>query len=156
MRIHLKIPESRYVETRRLVEWISEGVDGNGQPIERRIPQKKVREFNKVLGFVAGGMYYLNLKQLTFLCIDKENDVYRDSYGHKVIAVKERFPCFDSYDHLHEKRYYRWYYFVDKKRLVCVYYKDEGKTIEVSEDVDALPERAWEKMQKAGWLEESW
>lgn len=82
MRICLKDnPNSIFVETRRRVEWINDETGSDGEPLKRRIPQKKKREFHKIFGFIAGGMYYICLRQMALWCIDRENDVYRDSYG---------------------------------------------------------------------------
>ncbi|MCH5191682.1 MAG: hypothetical protein J1F23_05905 [Oscillospiraceae bacterium] len=146
-------PSIEFVETDKLAEWISEETDEMGQPLYRRIPCEKTDKFLKEIGFEAAGKTYTKLKKLTAICIDKEKSLYKDTFGRRVFVYRERFPCFDSFDFLHENRYYNWFYILSDDRLTCVYCKDEQKEIEVTEDVRTVPKGVWEKMQRCGILD---
>lgn len=149
-----KKPDTKFVQTDRLIDWISREADEQGHPLICRTPQPKVNKFPKLAGFLAAGSYYLTLGSLTKTTVDKDKNLYRDHLGRLVLAVQERFPCFDSYDYEHENRYYRWFYLIHKERLTCVYYADESMAIEVTEDVRVINKRAWEAMVSAGILQD--
>ena len=40
-------------------------------------------------------------------------------------------------------------------KLNCVYYEDESKFIEVTEDVESLRKESWKEMKACGFLDES-
>jgi len=101
--------------------------------------------------FWAAGRPYTSIKQLCAQKLDEQGHVCRDIYGREVFAEWERFPCFDSYDYLYENRYYRWFYIRSGDRLTCVYYADERKQIEITEDVKKLPERCWKAIREHKW-----
>lgn len=149
-----KKPDTKYVETDRLIDWISQETDGQGQPLRNHIPKPKKEIFPKFIGFCAAGRCYFSLKALTAVVIDENKGLYKDIFGRRVLAVKERFPCFDSYDYQYEKRYYRWFYLIYKNRLTCVYYEDESNVIEVTKDVRLIKERTWKAMVDAGVLQD--
>jgi hypothetical protein len=58
---------------------------------------------------------------------------YRDIYGQKVLYFRERFPCFDAYDRLHENRYYHWYAICHEGGVTLVYTQDEKPGAQVHE-----------------------
>lgn len=148
-----KKPDTKFVMTDRLIDWVSPETDAEGRPVCCRVPEPQKREYPGRLGFTAAGLPYPSTHALTALPVDREKGLYRDIYGRKVLTVKERFPCFDSSDFLYENRYYRWAYFVSRERLICVYWQDEGGATEVTEDVRVVPVRSWEAMTQAGLIE---
>lgn len=149
-----KKANTHFVETDRLIDWVSRKTDSHGNPLYCRTPKPKVHKFLKFPIFFAAGMPYIFLKELTIFAIDKENDLYRDIFGRRVLLVTERFPCFDSYDFLYDNRYYRWYYLTHRGRLTCVYSEDGHLLIEVTEDVQVIKERAWKAMVRAGLIQD--
>jgi hypothetical protein len=62
--------------------------------------------------------------------------IHRDIHGRRVLYLSERFPCFDSWDYLCEKRYYHWYFVAHEAGVAMVYTKDEWNEIEVVENID--------------------
>ena len=69
-------------------------------------------------------------------------------YGRTVLALRERFPCFDSSDLLYEHRYFRWFYLFQDGKLTCVYHTDESHTVTVTEDVLDIEDQCWREMQE--------
>lgn len=59
---------------------------------------------------------------------------YRDVYGRRVLYFRERFPCFDVYDRMHENRYYHWYVIRHKGGVTIVYVEDEKPGVQVCEN----------------------
>ena len=147
-----KKPDTRFVQTDCLIDWVSREKDGEGQPTRCRIPEPGIRLFPRA-GFIVAGTPYPVVRALTMWKRDEERGLYTDIYGRHVLLVKERFPCFDSNDDLYEDRYCRWAYLIRKECLICVYWKDEGNTIEVTEDVRVIKERAWKAMEQAGVIQ---
>ncbi len=96
--------------------------------------------------FTAAGKIYLTPTQLK-THKDGELDgvlyrgykvpVYRDCHGRRVLYFRERFPCFDSYDRLHENRYYHWYAIENVGKVTLVYTEDEKPGAQVHEDYQA-------------------
>lgn len=148
-------PSRKFVDTTRDVVWISEETDEKGQPLFMRIPEERKTKYEQGKGFQVGEYHYSSVEQLTSRCIDEEKKIYQENYGHTVIEIEERFPCFDSYDFMYENRYYHWIYFVADNKLNCVYYEDESKFIEVTEDVESLRKESWKEMKACGFLDES-
>ena len=145
VRCRLAEKESKvFVETGRLVFW--EGPKGT------RAPRPVKRDYGCLGLFRAGKLPYLHVKQLLALPMGK--GLYRDGYGRRVLAYKERFPCFDSYDRANEKRYYHWAYLVCAGRLICVYFEDENRCVTVTEDVAEVPGEHYEAMRDAGLVTE--
>lgn len=97
-------------------------------------------------GFVAGGKVYRNLQQLTAQETDIQ-DLYRDIYGREVLYLRERFPCFDSFDYLHENRYFRWFYLLAEGTLTEVYFEDERPTVTVTENIQDVRQQWRDKIQ---------
>ena len=116
-----------------------------------RTPEESKRAFPYPGAFQAGGRPYLSVNQLCAKKLDEDGHICQDVYGRDVFAEWERFPCFDSYDYLHEHRYYRWFYIRNNDQLTCVYYTDERNKIEVTEDVKKLPRRCWEAIDECKW-----
>ena len=93
--------------------------------------------------FTAAGKFYWNVKQLTHRQIGeyqsewcfRPNPIYEDIHGRKVIALRERFPCFDTSDFLHEDRYYRWYYIKHDDGIALVYTVDGKIEVHVCNDI---------------------
>lgn len=131
-----------YVNIKYAVQWkLTEG--------SVRIPEPAEKAVSEPGNFTAAGKHYTGVHQL---CAEKTGECsFRDIYGRDVFAHKERFPCFDSYDYLNEDRYYRWFYIRENGKLCCVYYADQRKTLEVTEDVRFLKDDAWKAMQEVKW-----
>ena len=103
-----------------------------------RMPAPKKTTYLLLTGFHAAGKHYRNIQQLSD-AVD----------GLNVIAFRERFPCFDSYDYLHEDRYFRWFFLRGQGTLTMVYYADRSKNVEVTEDVAEIKQWQWEELRKA-------
>lgn len=100
--------------------------------------------------FIAAGRPYLTPSQLKAKA-DGELDgvlyrgykvpVFRDSFGRKVLYFRERFPCFDVYDSMHENRYYHWFAILHEGGVALVYIEDEKPGTQVQENYrpDARP-----------------
>ena len=82
--------------------------------------------------FIAAGRRYISERQLIALKTETER-VHTDAYGRTVLALRERFPCFDSYDYLYEDRYYRWYFIVHDGALTLVRTQDDRLEYAVTE-----------------------
>ncbi len=124
------------------LKWVSPETTDQGLPVTERIPVPVKTTYPLLTGFKAAGKYYSSLRQLT--ATEEAPQLCRDKHGREVVCVKELFPCFDSYDYLHEHRYYRWFFLRCEDRLTMVYFQDEGKTVEVTEDVSKVKDWQWE------------
>ena len=133
------------------LKWVNPEVDDQGLPAIELFSTPRKTTFPLLTGFIAGGKHYTRISQLT--ARDVKPGLYRDVHGREVICLKERFPCFDSYDFLHENRYYRWFFLRHSNKLTMVYCQDEGKTIEVTEDVSQIKAWQWEDIRKLWNLE---
>ena len=93
--------------------------------------------------FIAGGKPYLHEKQLIHKQIGeykgkwnvKPTPIYEDIHGRRVIALYERFPCFDSYDFLYENRFFNWYFIKADNKIALVYTVDDSNKIEICDDL---------------------
>ena len=94
----------------------------------------------------AAGREYTDVSQLTARREDEHGPWATDRYGRYVLAVSERFPCFDSADYLYENRYFRWFLLCLDGKFICVYHTDETDTVTVTEDVLDLEEPCWKKI----------
>lgn len=83
------------------------------------------------------GRFYISPSQLT-VKLDKQGIWRKDCYGCEVFCVKERFPCFDSSDFLHEKRFCRWLFLRENRKLHRVFYSDKQLLLSVTDDVRFL------------------
>ena len=70
-------------------------------------------------GFILDGKQYKTLEDLCHTEVARVTDDefnlvwhYSDIYGRKVIYHRERVPCFDEHDRLHDNRHWNWFYFV--------------------------------------------
>lgn len=135
------------------VLWVSREKSSDGGPYFVRNPEEETTEYPKTTGFSAAGKKYLSLRQLTAET-EERNNWCRDCYGREVFCVKERFPCFDSYDYLHENRYYRWFFLRENGKLTRVHYADGQNSIYVTEDVLYLETNCWDEMKKLDWFSE--
>lgn len=84
---------------------------------------------------------------------EQEGDWGEDLYGRKVLCVKERFPCFDSYDFLYDDRCFRWYFIRKGNSISRVFSADGQNRIYVTEDVQDVDRRVWEKMIETGFCQ---
>lgn len=116
-----------------------------------RIPEETRKEFPYPGVFVAAGRTYPSWKAL---CVsqDETGHFCKDLYGRDVFYIRERFPCFDSFDYANETRYYRWFFLREKGRLTRIYYADERNKIQITEDVRNLENSCRQQMQELGWL----
>lgn len=93
--------------------------------------------------FIAAGRPYLAAAQLKAKEAGEMDGVfyrgfkvpvYRDTYGRRVLYFRERFPCFDSYDRIHENRHYHWYAIDCGDTVTLVYTQDEKPGEQVHEN----------------------
>lgn len=115
-----------------------------------RIPEEQDSFFPYPGSFTAAGRTYPNWQAL---CVEQEaGPLCRDIYGREVFCISRLFPCFDSYDYLHETRRYRWFFIREKGILTRVYYSDGRHKIQVTEDVRDLEDLCREQMEQYGWI----
>lgn len=127
----------RFVPSSTKLQWVNGDTLRDPQPAKTTYPLRE--------GFTAAGKHYLDLASLSA----EASGTPRDIYGREVLHFKERFPCFDSYDYLHEHRYYHWFYIFDSSRLTEVYYADERQEIQVTEDVAEISNKWWSAIEEA-------
>ena len=135
------------------LEWVSRETDGEGAPLRTRTPEPRIQTMSKN-AFTAMGKTYGAPHQLAYKWEDKYGPWALDRYGRAVLAVAERFPCFDSSDYLYENRYFRWFLLCDDGKFTCVYHTDGTDTVTVTEDVLDLEEPCWKKIQREKCFEE--
>ena len=131
--------------------WVSEETDLEGQPIFIRESCESTNKQSAELPFTAAGKVYRNLGQLSPQNVIDGIDT--DIYGRLVLCYRERFPCFDSYDYLHEHRYYRWFFLKEDGKLTRIYTADESGWIFVTEDAENIENKCTELLKKYGWVE---
>ena len=119
--------------------------------LREELPEETKKEFLYPGIFTAAGRAYPSWKAL---CVEQDETGHfcKDIYGRDVFCMSERFPCFDSFDYANETRRYRWFFLKEKGKLTRVYYADERKKIQVTEDVRDLENNCREQMQQLGWL----
>lgn len=133
------------------LKWVNAAGKGGDGANEERIPSETTRTYTDGKPFRAAGRDYASLEQLT--AVKDERGVWcRDVYGREVFCVAERFPCFDSYDFLYEKRCYRWFYIREQGKLTCIYHIDEAETFTVTEDMEMLGQNSWNCMLSEGYV----
>lgn len=115
-----------------------------------RLPQQTSKKYSGIGGFDAAGKHYFSIRQL---CAESdEQGVWcRDTYGRRVFCVRERFPCFDSYDYLNENRFYRWWFIREGNVLTRIHVTDGQGGIFVTEDVAELENNCWDAMRYHGY-----
>lgn len=124
-------------QTKRLV-W----VDADNPNIHRT-PQEETHCFPKGSPFMAAGKEYASIDELAAESVDDVR--YRDKYGREVLYLRERFPCFDSYDYAYEDRFYRSLYICERGRLTTIIADDGQKDICVTEDTQDVKLADWEQ-----------
>lgn len=142
--VHAGIDHELRWDGGRQIQWVAP--DGSV-----RIPEERRKEFLYPGIFTAAGRTYPGWKAL---CVEQDETGHfcKDIYGRDVFCMSELFPCFDSFDCANETRRYRWFFLKEKGKLTRVYYADERKKIQVTEDVRNLENNCREQMQKLGWL----
>ncbi len=128
------------------LEWVSRRTDGEGKPLSVRTPESHTMTMPEVC-FIAAGKQYLGLSHLARK-LQGSGPWYRDVYDRCVLAVAERFPCFDSSDYLYEDRYFRWFFLCQDGKLTCVYHTDRTKTVTVTEDVRDIEQLCWRTIER--------
>lgn len=132
------------------VEWVSLETDKDGKPVAVREPVEVTTEYSRKSSFSVAGKTYPNFN--SFLK-KQEGEWGEDLYGRKVLCTKELFPCFDSFDYLHEHRYYRWYFIREGNSLSQVFVADERDKVYVTEDVQNVECWAWDRMKATGFCQ---
>lgn len=137
----VRYPLSTYSTGR--MQWV--GKDGS-----IRVPREGTKKYPSIGGFHAAGKYYFSTRQL---CVesDEQQVWYKDCYGREVFYIRERFPCFDSYDYLNENRYYRWWFIREGNVLTRIHATDGQNGIFVTEDVADLENNCWDMMRDHGY-----
>lgn len=145
-----KEPNNAFVNERRFVDW----VDLEGDVCARRIPRPCIRRYSLRNGFRVGKVEYRSLSELRAEILDQEKHLYKDVHGRTFAEIKERFPCFDSFDYANEDRYYHWLYLTENGKLFLVYYEDEDERVTVTEDVKEIGANVWREMVRLGWTKD--
>ena len=131
------------------LEWVL-----RSDPGAVRVPEEKTEVYPEGKPFTAAGRQYLTTSELRAARKDEPSRTwYLDRYGRKVFYVIERYPCFDSYDLIHENRYHRWYFLCEDGALTRIYKADDKPKIYVTEDVAVVENLCWEEMEKYGYPE---
>ena len=126
------------------LEWVSGG--------QVRIPRESSSTFQQGASLLAAGRLYAGTGLIT-AGKPPADGWTKDLYGRQVYCYQERFPCFDSYDYLHEKRCYRWFFIYQDGRLTRIYTEDEQPAVCVTEDVAFLENQFWEKLEGSGYFD---
>lgn len=129
------------------LQWVSVERDENGEPLRLRRPAPHTEYYKRSGGFKAAGRPYPGLLALQTLPT-VPGKVWLDLYGRRVLVMKERYPCFDGYDCLHEDRYYHYCYLVSGDALTLVRYGDDADEILVTEDVDSTRRSWWPELKR--------
>ena len=132
------------------VEWASQETDTEGNPVVVREPKEVTRKYNSYTAFCLAGKWYSNLDH--FLQ-KQEGEWGEDIYGRRVLCTKTKYPCFDSYDFMYERRYFRWYYIRKGNSVSLLYSADDRKYIYVTEDVQNIEEWSWMRMRDTGFCQ---
>ena len=140
-----RVRYSRSMYSAQSIRWVSTEQDENGEPAATRVPVESSRKFRYPGRFAADGKIYQDWRQL---CCKETNvsGVYTDVYGRSVFCYAERFPCFDSEDYLYENRFYRWFFILEKGKITRVFYTDECKEVDVTEDVANIEDDCWSEL----------
>lgn len=138
---------SDFAET---IQWVSLETDRDGNPVRVRDPEETTTIYRRNDELTVAGKTYPNFQ--SFLK-HQEGQWGEDLYGRKVFCIRKKFPCFDSYDYLHEDRYFRWCFLRNGNSLTRVFSTDERDKIYVSEDLRHVESWAWEQMQDTGFCQ---
>lgn len=134
------------------IRWVSPRKTDAGLPAEIREPQESSRAYPVDWGFVAAGKRYANFSQL---CVQHEEGPpwFRDIYGRRILSVAKRFPCFDVFDSMYERRFYHWFFLREGNALTRIFFEDGSGTIYVTEDVANLEQYCLELMEEMDYLD---
>ena len=86
--------------------------------------------------------------------IEPDRRHFQDIHGRDVLDMKERYPCFDSYDFATENRYFHWFLILTEDTMSQVYYDDGNARCEITEDVERLPHTAYSTVKFWHYLDE--
>lgn len=129
------------------IRWVSREKNELGEPLSVRIPSETSQKFSLFGDFIADGKSYQTWDQLCQTETETP-DLYRDIYGRLVFYTTKLFPCFDSWDYIHENRRYRWFFILGDGKMTRVFYTDGRSKIHVTEDVECIEDDCWEELQK--------
>ena len=129
------------------LRWIAETASGHS-----RDPQETVTDYTLSGGFFAAGKPYISTGQLV-LPSEKGEPWFRDCYGREVLYLTERFPCFDSFDFLWERRCFRYYFICENYQLTCIQTTDGLDTVIVTEDLQDLKCSLWQEFLRLGYYQ---
>ena len=135
------------------VEWVSREKGEDGSPLEIREPQEKEAVYTRGSVFTAAGKRYCGLNGFLHGLKEIDEDWAEDQYGRKVLCVKWRFPCFDSFDYLTENRFYRWFFIREGNSISRIYAIDTKPNIYVTDDVGYVEYNLLNELRNAGILE---
>ena len=101
--------------------------------------------------FTAAGKLYNSWEDL---CVKKTLRKYlvKDVYGRVWAYTLERYPCFDSFDRLHENRYFRWFVYREPGKFTLVSVDDGKNAVTVTENADDWRYICREMLQELGWI----
>ena len=139
----------------RTVRWVQKKETGYE---EVRLPKQKIIKPSLFVSFTVDGKQYPHITDLCAEDIDAKRRHFQDIFGQDVLDMKERYPCFDSYDFATENRYFHWYLILSEARMSQVYYDDGNRTGEITEDIEKLHYTAystlnfWHYLDKDGIL----
>jgi len=126
------------------VEWFEDSTT--------RTPKEKTNIYKLETGFEVNGKWYENVDDLS----NNSTEYFgKDIYDREVFTLAMRFPTFDYYDSLYERRYYRCFFFREENRLTRVYYEDEDNVVYVTTDVAYIEEWCWDSMLEQGYCQEN-
>ena len=131
--------------------WVSREQDETGAPLTTRVPEQRDRSTHILLPFRIGNLHYPHISCL-FYRREPDSPCFVDIYGRKVFHYSERFPCFDSYDYLHDHRRFHWFFIRQEDRLIRLCYADSSNILHISTDVAVIEEKCWSAMTEAGFL----
>ena len=132
------------------VEWVSLETDEKGNPVVILPQEEHSYQSIKSLPFSLAGKRYRNYKHF----LRKQDGEWgEDAYGRKVLCTREKYPCFDSYDLMHENRYFRWYFIREGNSLSQLFVADDRNTIYITENVQNVEGWSWGRMKATGFCQ---
>lgn len=153
MRLIKQNNSNGFVNQGRCVQW---GNMENDVFVCQRIPEPKEMMIN--LSFQSmeiAGKSYTSMEQLCYHLVSDKQCRYQDIYGRMVIDANERFPCFDSFDALHENRFYHHLFMMEDNKLWYIYYGDDKpEQIKIIEDAAMIESSVWRKLLSWHFVED--
>lgn len=134
------------------VEWVSREVNEAGEPVKIHNPEESNRICPVTEGFTLLGRRYPDIRSIISI-MDESRNWCRDVYGREVLYIRERFPCFDSYDYAYEHRYFHWFFLRQDGKLARIQYTDERDVLYITEDVAYVENKCWRKMEELKYFE---